>query len=263
MRDKCVLMKAVSLAHYCAVQSLQRACSINGAEKMAEFVERLKVMQKEDYERRKTELRYDAEYRAKNGTDADDLQIRVQRAVLRADVRAEPYAESRAEHGAETVSAPAGQPVYRGELRTLLFSSIGATCTEKEQVAPMELQGVWATHNYRQDAPMELQDRADKPCRKMAQKWCRKVAHRADTCAELRAGVCAEHHAEPCAVARAVVLADDYAEKWHRCRNICRNELQKWFAETVQNLLLIGCAEKMAEMQKHLQKLEGQTIKVV
>ena len=34
-------------------------------------------------------------------------------------------------------------------------------------------------------------------------------------------------------------------------------------AETVQNLPLIGCAEKMAAMQNLLQKPEGQVMKVV
>ena len=43
---------------------------------------------------------------------------------------------------------------------------------------------------------------------------------------------------------RSELGAEGCAEKWHRCRNGCRNELQKWVAETVQNLAQIGCAEK-------------------
>ena len=45
-----------------------------------------------------------------------------------------------------------------------------------------------------------------------------------------------EFHAEP----RAELRADGCGEKWQRCRN----KWQKWIAETVQNLALIGWAEK-------------------
>ena len=51
----------------------------------------------------------------------------------------------------------------------------------------------------------------------------------------------------------AVVRADGCAENGSDAEMGCRNEVQKWIAETVQNLPLIGCTEKMAPMQIGLQ----------
>jgi hypothetical protein len=64
-------------------------------------------------------------------------------------------------------------------------------------------------------------------------------------CTDIRADTYAEFRAE----SRAELCADGFAETGQRCRN----ELQKWIAETVENLALVGGAEKMAAMQKHLQ----------
>ena len=107
------------------------------------------------------------------------MQNLVQNSVQKhfADDGAEPFAEANA--------APAGRPVYSGCGANLSCSSIGATCKEVEQVAPMELK------------------------------------RRADDYAECRADTYADAHAESFAECRAVIRTETGCGSG-RCCHLCR-----------------------------------------